>query len=1591
MHYTCTHFGQLIEIRQAPLFHIAGPTEIVVPPLPVPVQSTPPVVPPAVAAAAAAPAAAGPEDAAAASSKQASTTAPACTSGDKRKTPKSDTVESLREDSFDPCNWSPIEDSDTGEDPHHAAKPETTAQIEKDPDKVTMIHGRSDQSGPNGPAGRPNPYVDKTPVFRSSMESGTLARRDGKFSMSPQSIKRVSREGASVDGSSPKSGRASGEVDLSPVPAVHRSSREPRRDARPPCLTGLQRSAPRPSREAVSPNSLSDRSRNKDQDISPSHRKLSPSSGTGSYNLHATSPGGRERSGSGGRSSSRRSYRDSNIPKRSPTDPSSSDRYHTPQGKPELRGVSESEVRTPQTKYSKQPNVDSCDICTAQPVDTSHKPEGQSQRQLYHDWDSNSQEVSRREFRGRRDFITPSEETPVNISVEQSVADIHHPPADVRVYPASPQYPENDRPPGKYVTKQFTTVDNKSQFLLSTPTQKPCHRRSLPAITTDMYKHMDSKKATATGCSPRNRTLLLLHERRSRSFDSYVDDKHTDHEQYPEQVNDRENINVDQSVNTPATKPGDYPSQHVVEGRDLKTDSVDINKTPADPTMSVPPTLYKKADYRDEKVRLRHKDTPDYRQTKKYEPSSPDYSGKHSLPIKDTSPRRQLPSPRKGISPSRYPEDNARPRTHPADMPERDAQGSYKYRSASDTRHSAENREKTLISDYYRLRHSDNDSFYKSSMSSMQASTDGVKERRKRLLQQKKSQSLDAMCDPSEGDEAAQKLSAPEKTGREVSPSRQTDSGTRYLPRRVSKRNLLKVMHEGRSRSFDSPYEDECPVDHEWTPPPHHPHHSDSPPRDYTHKTHTTGENWDREKNKHIKNHPQENISERERERDYEYSQVMASKDGRRPRPCHAFSMPQEVEPVYSLRVAKDLAEEKRRQSYTPGVSSNEYRHRGHSPHDCEMRRVRQAAAANSENQRHTQPFDREHGWSEESCLPRESEHRKKSAECESHALKHPSLPLDKPRRRSRQITEDDARPRQVSCQDDLQSQHFKRDSIRSSRSPDPTGAMSASTRSHKERPEGVTGHKIETAKSRRLHNFHHQKSHSVDVPEKASEVESQRLADSKPLQRSYPIDEKSNGLSGIRKKSIGDLMNEIAQLKPQKSGDVRGSAERATLLSVFSDMRDTDDGVERKKSKKRARFQQQKSYSLDIPSRSGRPPSEKKESTLPKPARVEAPVSSGTIISESRDKSPNTTRVKRTVQFQTQKSYSLDVLVTEDEEENKTSMSCNVETSYRKRVASDTSDGPNCSGNGEYKSSGSNRQKLIQMRAMKLKAENEDNSTSSDKKTKGASPNPDQGKQRVHGGSERSSSQVRREADMLRPELESQTRSGTSPPRHSERKRSPGRDKEGTGTSRDRESHSQRRRDRERDSEKRRDQKSVSKYRDVQEIPKREVRKREGHSPGREVDYYMSQREPSDHPEPREWERYHHQSPVQGQTRRASCSPSRDAEGRNVHQQSFSPSRDESRQSPGRGRKRSPSSRETTHTSTAGGSPLGSPGTQGGDWRNLTKADLIKAIQERLDSNPLRGQYILSSFRPLGHERVYLPLYKVADTPYYIQGDDLL
>ena len=53
-----------------------------------------------------------------------------------------------------------------------------------------------------------------------------------------------------------------------------------------------------------------------------------------------------------------------------------------------------------------------------------------------------------------------------------------------------------------------------------------------------------------------------------------------------------------------------------------------------------------------------------------------------------------------------------------------------------------------------------------------------------------------------------------------------------------------------------------------------------------------------------------------------------------------------------------------------------------------------------------------------------------------------------------------------------------------------------------------------------------------------------------------------------------------------------------------------------------------------------------------------------------------------------------------------------------------------------------------------------------------------------------------------------------------------------------------------------------------------------------------------------------------------------------------------------------------------------------------IPKPDKVYIILTlRSDSSGIRR----TIFRPLGYERVYLPLYKVADTPFHIQGDDLL
>ena len=45
-----------------------------------------------------------------------------------------------------------------------------------------------------------------------------------------------------------------------------------------------------------------------------------------------------------------------------------------------------------------------------------------------------------------------------------------------------------------------------------------------------------------------------------------------------------------------------------------------------------------------------------------------------------------------------------------------------------------------------------------------------------------------------------------------------------------------------------------------------------------------------------------------------------------------------------------------------------------------------------------------------------------------------------------------------------------------------------------------------------------------------------------------------------------------------------------------------------------------------------------------------------------------------------------------------------------------------------------------------------------------------------------------------------------------------------------------------------------------------------------------------------------------------------------------------------------------------------------------------------RLDN--IKAKYkraLITSYRPLGYERVDLPLCRVADTPFHIQGDDML
>ena len=63
-----------------------------------------------------------------------------------------------------------------------------------------------------------------------------------------------------------------------------------------------------------------------------------------------------------------------------------------------------------------------------------------------------------------------------------------------------------------------------------------------------------------------------------------------------------------------------------------------------------------------------------------------------------------------------------------------------------------------------------------------------------------------------------------------------------------------------------------------------------------------------------------------------------------------------------------------------------------------------------------------------------------------------------------------------------------------------------------------------------------------------------------------------------------------------------------------------------------------------------------------------------------------------------------------------------------------------------------------------------------------------------------------------------------------------------------------------------------------------------------------------------------------------------------------------------------------------------------GGELKLGSRSRPLDAWDFELDSEEWENKYLQSSlvFRPLEYERVYLPLYQVADTPFHIQGDDL-
>ena len=59
--------------------------------------------------------------------------------------------------------------------------------------------------------------------------------------------------------------------------------------------------------------------------------------------------------------------------------------------------------------------------------------------------------------------------------------------------------------------------------------------------------------------------------------------------------------------------------------------------------------------------------------------------------------------------------------------------------------------------------------------------------------------------------------------------------------------------------------------------------------------------------------------------------------------------------------------------------------------------------------------------------------------------------------------------------------------------------------------------------------------------------------------------------------------------------------------------------------------------------------------------------------------------------------------------------------------------------------------------------------------------------------------------------------------------------------------------------------------------------------------------------------------------------------------------------------------------------------------WKHSLHADIVtQAFLKQIVNSGCRINNYLHIFRHLGYERVYQPLYKVADTPYHIQGEDL-